>query len=114
MLPHLDIYTIEFQKRGLPHAHILLFLDKKDKPSEAASVDSIICAEIPDKNEEPDLYDLVQSLMIHGPCGEAKPKAPCMQNKTCSKYFPKPFVDQTMIDEDGYPTYRRRNDGRTV
>ncbi|CAH9148733.1 unnamed protein product, partial [Cuscuta epithymum] len=25
------IYTIEFQKRGLPHAHILLFLDKSEK-----------------------------------------------------------------------------------
>jgi hypothetical protein len=26
------IYVIEFQKRGLPHAHILLILDEKDKP----------------------------------------------------------------------------------
>ncbi|XP_040248153.1 uncharacterized protein [Aegilops tauschii subsp. strangulata] len=25
------IYTIEFQKRGLPHAHIVIFLDKKEK-----------------------------------------------------------------------------------
>ena len=88
LLHHLDIYTIEFQKRGLPHAHILLFLDKKDKPSDAASLDSIICAEIPDQDQEPELYELVQSLMIHGPCGAANTNATCMHNKTCSKYFP--------------------------
>ena len=27
-----NIDVIEFQKRGLPHAHILLILDKEDKP----------------------------------------------------------------------------------
>ncbi|XP_019155261.1 PREDICTED: uncharacterized protein LOC109152142 [Ipomoea nil] len=43
------IYTIEFQKRGLPHAHILLFLEKHDDFSSPTFMDSIISAEIPDK-----------------------------------------------------------------
>ncbi|XP_074293620.1 uncharacterized protein LOC141620718 [Silene latifolia] len=39
------VYTIEFQKRGLPHAHILLFLQRDDKFPEAVDVDRIISAE---------------------------------------------------------------------
>ncbi|XP_019176171.1 PREDICTED: uncharacterized protein LOC109171573 [Ipomoea nil] len=50
------IYTIEFQKRGLPHAHILLFLQKHDGFSSPTFMDSIISAEIPDK-----VTDLVYS-----------------------------------------------------
>ncbi|KAH1226212.1 hypothetical protein GmHk_11G032932 [Glycine max] len=42
------IYTIEFQRRGLPHAHILLFLDVGSKYPSLADIDRIISAEIPD------------------------------------------------------------------
>jgi Helitron helicase-like domain at N-terminus len=38
-------YTIEFQKRGLPHAHILLWLEVQ--PNET-TFDDYVCAEIPD------------------------------------------------------------------
>jgi len=30
------VYTIEFQKRGLPHAHMLFILDKEFKFNELA------------------------------------------------------------------------------
>jgi len=63
-------YVIEFQKRGLPHAHILLTLDKEDKILSARDVDATCCAEIPDKDADPELYDMVVRHMIHGPCGE--------------------------------------------
>ncbi|XP_028793347.1 uncharacterized protein LOC114749047 [Neltuma alba] len=109
-----EIYTIEFQKRGLPHAHIILFLDPSDKPNTPDDVDKMISAEIPDKERDPLLYDLVSNYMIHGPCGASNKRSPCMKNGKCSKYFPKKFVNQTSIDEEGYPTYRRRNDGKTV
>ncbi|XP_054782778.1 uncharacterized protein LOC129290098 [Prosopis cineraria] len=109
-----EVYTIEFQKRGLPHAHILLFLDKHDKINDSDGVDRVIFAEIPDKHTSPKLYDLVKRFMMHGPCGTSNPKSPCMKDKKCSKYFPKKFNNQTVIDEDGYPTYKRRNDGRDI
>lgn len=32
----------------------------------------------------------------------------------CSKKFPKPFYTETTIDKDGFPTYRRRDNGRHV
>ena len=40
--------TIEFQKRGLPHCHLLLILSPEDKPATAEDVDRIVSAEIPD------------------------------------------------------------------
>ncbi|KAI9108260.1 hypothetical protein K1719_020743 [Acacia pycnantha] len=109
-----DIYTIEFQKRGLPHAHILLFLYPNDKIKDPEAIANFICAEIPDKNISPLMYKLVRQFMFHGPCGRSNIKAPCMKNQKCSKYFPKNFNENTTIDEDGYPTYRRRDDGRTI
>lgn len=47
------MYTIEYQKRGLPHAHILLILLEQNKPRTTRSIDSIVCAEIPDTEQHP-------------------------------------------------------------
>ena len=35
------IYVIEFQKRGLPHAHILMMLAEEDKPRFAQDYDKL-------------------------------------------------------------------------
>ena len=42
------VYTIEFQKRGLPRAHMVVFLADADKPWTAQDVDQLVSAEIPD------------------------------------------------------------------
>ncbi|XP_019150540.1 PREDICTED: uncharacterized protein LOC109147333 [Ipomoea nil] len=108
------IYTIEFQKRGLPHAHILLFLEKKNSTNVVDDLDNIISAEIPNQNLDPEYYNVVGEFMIHGPCGSARKNSPCMVAEKCSKYFPKKFVNSSSFDEDGYLVYRRRDDGRTI
>ena len=41
------MYTIEFQKRGLPHAHILLWLDGENRLHNGSNIDKIISAELP-------------------------------------------------------------------
>ncbi|XP_045821940.1 uncharacterized protein LOC123914810 [Trifolium pratense] len=105
------VYTIEFQKRGLPHAHILVFLHQIHKIVQPADIDKIISAEIPDINQEPELFGIVSALMIHDPCGEQNKKSPCMQKGRCAKYFPKKFAGNTVIDSEGYPVYRRRDNG---
>ncbi|PNY08839.1 ATP-dependent DNA helicase PIF1 [Trifolium pratense] len=108
------VYTIEFQKRGLPHAHILLWLDHCNKLESLESIDSVICAELPDEHLFPKLYALVSQFMIHGPCGLGFLSCPCMKEKRCSKFYPKKFVSKTSFDELGYPIYRRRDLGVTV
>lgn len=101
-------YTIEFQKRGLPHAHILIILDAESKIYDANKVDSIISAEIPNQIEEPELFNIVTKCMIHGPCGPLNPKSSCMIEGKCSKSFPKEYNNVTKIFNDSYPHYRRR------
>ena len=108
------LYTIEFQKRGLPHAHILLILNRSYKPKTAADYDTIVSAEIPDKNRDPNTYKTVVQSMIHGPYGIHKSNAPCMKDGKCSKKYPRNFQENTTENEDGYPIYRQRNNGRTV
>ncbi|GKC23357.1 hypothetical protein Tco_1025507, partial [Tanacetum coccineum] len=109
------VYTVEFQKRGLPHSHICLFLHTNDKLPDPEHIDRVISAEIPDKFSDPELYELVSDCMMHGPCGPGHTYSPCMKDKkTCSKKFPRKFCQETTIDEDGYPVYRRRDNGRTV
>lgn len=73
------------------------------------NIDNIICAEIPDIEQDPVLHDLVLRHMIHGPCGIYNEQSPCMNDKMCSKYFPKEFINHTQVGNDGYPLYRRRN-----
>ncbi|XP_058763736.1 uncharacterized protein LOC131637166 [Vicia villosa] len=108
------MYTIEFQKRGLPHAHILIFLHPQNKYPTPADIDKIISAEIPDPNVHPTLYKLVSAHMIHGPCGAARMNSPCMKNQKCSKFFPKRFQEDTVVDADGYPLYRRRANSHVI
>ena len=73
------MHVIEFQKRGLPHAHILIILANEDRAMTADYVDSMVSAELPpapedaQDEEEADqrqrLQDIVMTNMVHGPCG---------------------------------------------
>ena len=99
------MYTVEWQKRGLPHAHILLWLKVKIRPNQ---IDDIVCAELPDEDLDPVLFEVIKTQMVHGPCGKYNPKSPCMANGKCSKKYPKPFIANTQTGENGYPMYRRR------
>ncbi|XP_028078844.1 uncharacterized protein LOC114280672 [Camellia sinensis] len=46
------------------------------------------------------------------PCGARNPQAPCMENGRCTKRYPRAFTETTTMDQDGYPIYRRRNNGQ--
>lgn len=105
------IYTIEFQKRGLPHAHILITLSEEDKIVSVNDINRVVCAELPNSTTHPKLYDYVKTHMIHGPCGILNQTAVCMQDGKCTKDFPKNFCEQTQESINGYPMYQRRNNG---
>lgn len=57
------MYVIEFQKRGLPHAHILIVLAANARPVTPEEVDALVCAELPDPEAEPQLYATVRLLI---------------------------------------------------
>uniref|UniRef100_A0A915ERA2 MHD domain-containing protein n=1 Tax=Ditylenchus dipsaci TaxID=166011 RepID=A0A915ERA2_9BILA len=87
-------YVVEFQKRGLPHAHILVILANENEIRTADDIDKIVCAEIPDPERFPRLYKTVTTHMIHGPCGQHNLNCVCMDEdkggqKYCTKDFPK-------------------------
>ena len=108
------VYAVEFKKRGLPHAHICVFMHSDSKILSVDQLDPIISAEIPDIAEDPELYKLVADYMIHGPCGPLNMNCPCMIDRKCSKKFPKKFVNETCLDKKGFPVYRRRDSGLSV
>jgi hypothetical protein len=47
------VYTIEFQKRGLPHGHIMVILEPGSVPRTPEEIDCLVTAKIPDPNQEP-------------------------------------------------------------
>ncbi|TFK75065.1 hypothetical protein BDN72DRAFT_787591, partial [Pluteus cervinus] len=53
------IYTIEFQKRTLPHAHVVVILKEPWKLKSPEDVDRIIRATWPDPVTEPALFETV-------------------------------------------------------
>jgi hypothetical protein len=103
------LHVIEFQHRGLPHAHILIILAPEHRLRTTDDIDACVSAELPVKPIEPhradfatsaegddafanaysewakvrdewkELIELVCEHMQHGPCGTDNPKAPCMQ-----------------------------------
>ncbi len=108
------VYVVEFQKRGLPHAHFLLIMDSRYKLVVPEQYDRVISAELPDKHKYPELYAMVVKHMMHGPCGVLKPNNVCMQEGSCKCRYPRLFNETTVQGKDSYPIYRRRNNGRSA
>lgn len=100
------MYSIEWQKRGLPHAHILIWLVRKITPD---LIDKFISAEIPSEIDDPHLFEIIKKNMIHGPCGALNMNSQCMIDGKCSKRYPRPLIAETITGNDGYPLYRRRS-----
>ncbi|GAA0158936.1 hypothetical protein LIER_15839 [Lithospermum erythrorhizon] len=76
--------------------------------------DKFVCSKIPDETKHPELYKLVVKHMMHRPCGEKNKNNSCMIDGNCKYYYPREFCEQTTQAKEGYPTYRRRRDNKTV
>ena len=105
------IYTIEFQKWGLPHIHNLIFLEEPFKLKTTQVIDTCIWVWWPDPDSQPLLFDTIKRCMVHGPCGAFNPNSPCLENGKCTKGYPKSFSESTTMDDQGFPCYFRPNDG---
>jgi hypothetical protein len=106
-----DLMVVEFQKRGLPHAHILVILEEASRPRTQEDIDMLVSATIPDPVEEPRLHHLVSESMLHGPCRNGMA---CFVDGRCKLQYPKPFVEESSLSNDSFHTYRRPNDARTI
>ncbi|XP_021770442.1 uncharacterized protein LOC110734584 [Chenopodium quinoa] len=111
------IYVVEFQKRGLPHAHFLIILKFKFKIRGPTEYDKFVSAEIPSLHN-PLLHKVVMTHMMHGPCGKLNPRCPCMKmderKLVCKNGYPKDYIAETANNKDGYTVYRRRQTGEKV
>ena len=95
------VIRVEFQVRGSPHIHSFIWI--KDAPKLTCEtkneyilwLDSIVRADLPNYQNEPELYQLVKTYQIH------------RHFKTCHKYknekcrfrFGKYFTDETIVAE---------------
>ncbi|XP_049586415.1 uncharacterized protein [Syngnathus scovelli] len=94
-------YRLEFQHRGSPHIHCLIWVQGAPVFEEASDgaichfVSRYISAELPDPQKEPELYKKVTEVQMHSKS----------HSKTCVKHqgancrfgFPKQPCDETMI-----------------
>ena len=120
------LYVIEFQKRGLPHMHMLINLSKDDKLKYPNEIDKYISAQIPDSEKDPVLYKSVLKHMVHGPhvlTSLNKPSLPCITESTdkkclnkwkCKYDYPKKYQTETELQLNGYPKYARPDNGVTA
>ncbi|GJX42382.1 DNA helicase, partial [Tanacetum coccineum] len=109
------LYTLEFQKRGFPHFHTLLWIDESVRVRRDEDIDNYVSAELPIRDIDPEGYRVVSELMMHDPCGLANPSAVCMQNNSrCRQDFPKEYCHQIYVDKSGFVHYKRRDTGITM
>src|SRR3954467_11391750 len=95
------VWTIEYYGLGLPHLHLLLFLDPSDRDRllDPIVVDRFVYTELPRPSTNPDeiLTEIVTRIMIYGSYGIYNPQSPYIVAKalshlsTYSKRFPKRF-----------------------
>jgi hypothetical protein len=97
------LYTIEFQKYGLPHAHIVVFLQPQSKLCTLEDINSLMSSEFPTDNN--DLLELIKTYMVYTPYSVLNLTAYCMVNGACSKGFLKPLRQETGITEDSYTVH---------
>lgn len=114
--PVYSITCIEFQKRGLPHAHILLKYAREClRPQD---IDQVISARLP---TDPTDAELVRKFMVHQshpegiinniPPDDQHPLKYCERWKdgarVCRFGYPKPITPETTIDGNGRVQYVR-------
>jgi hypothetical protein len=90
-------YRIEWQARGMPHAHILIILENKIMAPR--HIDNVVWAEIPCPVTHPVLHAIVIKRMIHAPCDDT-PQSHCRTKKKdgmCYRHFPKELNSATTV-----------------
>jgi len=115
------VWTIEYQKRGLPHVHLLLFLKTHAQFLTPEYIDRFISVELPTEDDVigEQLRELIQNTIVHTHCVGGNGNFSCMKDlnpavvTSCHKGYPHALIEETTIAENGYPQYRRWNTDRS-
>jgi hypothetical protein len=106
------VHSIEFQKRGIPHVHILIKYERDCLHPD--DINHVVSAEIP---EDVDDAQLVYTSMIHNHPDEHHEMSKYCQyidrlgRRTCRFHYPHTLQQLTTIDIEGRVHYRRRKEG---
>jgi hypothetical protein len=105
-----EMYVIEYQHRGLPHAHIVVQLEGMTHMSRMEEVsewiDATISACIPERSAETELFQLLNKFMMHKCSNDVNG---CLdKDGKCTKHFDMNAPnDRTTFDSRGFPEYKR-------
>jgi hypothetical protein len=98
------IYVVEFQKRGLPHCHILVKL--RHEPSFEA-IDGLVLATLPNREEDLQLHEIISRCNLHPQTHLQNPLSRCNRLGKCQYGFPQQLQSHTSMDEHGRMHLRR-------
>ena len=93
------VMRIEFQVRGSPHVHCFLWvlnaptLKLNNVQEYTEFVDSVVKATVPDKEQNPELFDLVTTYQVHSHSKSCRK----YKNKPCLYKFGKFFCNRTVV-----------------
>ena len=102
------VICIEFQARGSPHAHTLIWINDAPKLGYAdeadvkAFIDKYISCSLPDNDQA--LRDLVEGLQIH------HHSPTCHRKGSCRFNYPKPPSPHTIISDEPQENYQQQID----
>jgi hypothetical protein len=106
-----NIWTREYQKRRLPHIHLLLIFPLEQKVSTTEDINRLVSAEFPFVKNTP-LFEMVIKCLLHGSCGQEYPNAPAWSmvyvRNVIHEFFPRrqhkvktvtlSIIDETMVE----------------
>lgn len=93
-------FRTEFQQRGSPHIHCLIWIDGAPKLHEDSDedvctfIDKHITCQLPDSSDNPELHEIVTAVQMHS---KNHTKSCRKHSTTCRFNFPRPPIHQTFI-----------------
>ena len=85
------MHVIEFQQRGLPHAHMAIVLkNSSDGPTKVTNFENFTTAELPNPKTQPRLFKIITDMNLHNACdGKVGYASNCINKETkkCKKIF---------------------------
>ena len=100
--------------------YLLIFLHSTDQFLKAFQIDEVICIELLTTgiNYNRELTRIVTLVILYGSCRNINSHSPYISNSRdgppkYTKYYLRNYLEETSIQENGYPLYRRCNNGST-